>query len=75
LIRELILNKQKLIELCHEYNIKEQERQHENRMNMLENFSDYDMQSERLFINTRLIKQKDNSELDITYSESEISKR
>lgn len=55
LIRELILNKQKLIELCDNYNIKEQEHEHKKRMDMLdrqESYTDSD-KPDRLFRNVR----------------------
>ena len=37
-MRELILNEQKLIELCNDYDKNEEEQKHEKRMKMLENW-------------------------------------
>ena len=65
-MRELILNEQKLIELCNDYDKNEEEQKHEKRMKMLENWGN-DV-SERLSRNDRFNNQ--SSDQDIIDSES-----
>ena len=65
-MRELILNEQKLIELCNDYDKNEEEQKHEKRMKMLENWVN-DV-SERLSRNDRFNNQ--SSDQDIIDSES-----
>ena len=65
-MRELILNEQKLIELCNDYDKKEEDQKHEKRMKMLENWGN-DV-SERLSRNDRFNNQ--SSDQDIIDSES-----
>ena len=63
-MRELILNEQKLIELCNDYDKKEEDQKHEKRMKMLENWGNDE--SERLSRNDRFNNQ--SSDQEIIYS-------